>query len=53
MVYYLQKETHQSLLLELSQRIIQGEKGIGRFAIHKLGTKIELYTRTDGLLILV
>lgn len=29
-------------------RIIQGEKGIGRFAIHKLGTKIELYTRTDG-----
>ena len=22
-------------------RIIQGEKGIGRFAIHKLGTKIE------------
>lgn len=29
-------------------RIIQGEKGIGRFAIHKLGTKIELYTRTEG-----
>lgn len=26
-------------------RIIQGEKGIGRFAIHKLGTQIELYTR--------
>lgn len=29
-------------------RIIQGEKGIGRFAIHKLGTKIELYTRKEG-----
>lgn len=28
-------------------RIIQGEKGIGRFAIHKLGTQIELYTRAD------
>ncbi|MCF6132741.1 ATP-binding protein [Flavobacterium wongokense] len=26
-------------------RIIQGEKGIGRFAIHKLGEKIELYTK--------
>ena len=28
-------------------RIIQGEKGIGRFAIHKLGEKIELYTRAS------
>lgn len=27
-------------------RIIQGEKGIGRFAIHKLGEKIEIYTKT-------
>ena len=26
-------------------RIIQGEKGIGRFAIHKLGEKIGLYTK--------
>jgi len=26
-------------------RIIQGEKGIGRFAIHKLGEKIEVYTK--------
>jgi len=26
-------------------RVIQGEKGIGRFAIHKLGEKIELYTK--------
>lgn len=29
-------------------RIIQGEKGIGRFAIHKLGEKIELYTKSLG-----
>ncbi len=29
-------------------RIIQGEKGIGRFAIHKLGTKIELYTKSEN-----
>lgn len=27
-------------------RVIQGEKGIGRFAIHKLGEKIEVYTKT-------
>ncbi len=26
-------------------RIIQGEKGIGRFAIHKLGEKIEVFTK--------
>jgi len=26
-------------------RIMQGEKGIGRFAIHKLGEDIELYTK--------
>ncbi len=29
-------------------RIIQGEKGIGRFAIHKLGEKIELFTKAVG-----
>jgi signal transduction histidine kinase len=29
-------------------RIIQGEKGIGRFAIHKLGEKIEVYTKAEG-----
>lgn len=29
----------------LKGRIIQGEKGIGRFAIHKLGEKIELFTK--------
>lgn len=26
-------------------RIIQGEKGIGRFAIHKIGEKIDLFTK--------
>lgn len=29
-------------------RIIQGEKGIGRFAIHKLGERIELFTKAKG-----
>lgn len=29
-------------------RVIQGEKGIGRFAIHKLGERIELYTKSKG-----
>lgn len=29
-------------------RVIQGEKGIGRFAIHKLGEKIEVYTKTKN-----
>lgn len=28
-------------------RIIQGEKGIGRFAIHKLGENIKLYTKSS------
>lgn len=29
-------------------RIIQGEKGIGRFAIHKLGEKIHVFTKAKG-----
>lgn len=29
-------------------RIIQGEKGIGRFAIHKLGEKIHLFTKAEN-----
>ena len=29
-------------------RIIQGEKGIGRFAIHKLGEKIEVFTKFEN-----
>ena len=28
-------------------RIIQGEKGVGRFAIHKLGERIEIYTKAN------
>lgn len=29
-------------------RIIQGEKGIGRFAVHKLGEKIKVYTKAKN-----
>jgi signal transduction histidine kinase len=29
-------------------RIIQGEKGVGRFAIHKLGEKIEVFTKATS-----
>ncbi|MBK6481137.1 MAG: ATP-binding protein [Saprospiraceae bacterium] len=29
-------------------RIIQGEKGVGRFAIHKLGEKIEVFTKIEN-----
>jgi signal transduction histidine kinase len=29
-------------------RIVQGEKGIGRFAVHKLGERIILYTKAEG-----
>ena len=29
-------------------RIVQGEKGIGRFAIHKLGERIDLFTKARG-----
>jgi hypothetical protein len=30
-------------------RIIQGEKGIGRFSIHKLGEKIDLFTKAQSM----
>lgn len=29
-------------------RLMQGEKGIGRFAVHKLGETIEIYTKASG-----
>lgn len=35
------------LITPIKKRIIQGEKGIGRFAILKLGRKIEITTRPD------
>lgn len=38
----------QKLNITNKGRIIQGEKGIGRFAIHKLGEKIELFTKARG-----
>lgn len=36
------------LITPIKKRIIQGEKGIGRFAILKLGRKIEITTRPDN-----
>ena len=41
------KKKRQSLTTDKG-RIVQGEKGIGRFAVHKLGEKIELYTKAKG-----
>lgn len=43
----LSKKNHNQLRTARG-RVIQGEKGIGRFAIHKLGQKIELYTKAKG-----
>jgi two-component sensor histidine kinase len=31
-----------------SGRLMQGEKGIGRFAVHKLGDTIDIYTKATG-----
>lgn len=41
------KKKRQSLTTDKG-RIVQGEKGIGRFAIHKLGERIVLYTKARG-----
>lgn len=43
----LDKKKNKQLRTPLG-RIIQGEKGIGRFAIHKLGEKIHLYTKAEN-----
>ena len=42
------KKKSQKLIRTPKGRVVQGEKGIGRFAIHKLGEKIELYTKAEG-----
>ena len=42
------KRKSQQMTTTTSGRVVQGEKGIGRFAIHKLGEKIELYTKAEG-----
>lgn len=42
------KKKSQQLIRTPKGRVVQGEKGIGRFAIHKLGEKIELYTKAEG-----
>lgn len=41
---FLQKKDGKNLTKK--KRIIQGEKGIGRFAVYKLGTTIELTTKS-------
>lgn len=41
---YLQKE--KGKIRTTKKRIIQGEKGIGRYAIYKIGSTIELITRS-------
>lgn len=41
---YIQKQDGNNLTKK--KRIIQGEKGIGRFAVYKLGTTIELTTKS-------
>lgn len=38
----------QKLNFTKKKRVIQGEKGIGRFAIHKLGEKIEIFTKSEN-----
>jgi signal transduction histidine kinase len=43
---YLQKEKGKNLTRK-KRRVIQGEKGIGRYALYKLGTNIELTTRSS------
>jgi len=43
---FIQKETGENHTNK--NRIIQGEKGIGRFAVYKLGTTIELTTRSTS-----
>lgn len=44
---------HKASMREHSQRTTKGrlplgEKGVGRFAVHKLGNRVELITREDG-----
>jgi len=41
---FIQKQVGSNLTKK--KRIIQGEKGIGRFAVYKLGTTIELVTKS-------
>jgi len=41
---FIQKQDGENLTKK--KRIIQGEKGIGRFAVYKLGTTIELTTKS-------
>lgn len=42
---FIQKQDGKNLT-SIKKRIIQGEKGIGRYAVYKLGTTIELITKS-------
>tara|TARA_R110000868_G_scaffold411688_1_gene707526 strand:+ start:2123 stop:4366 length:2244 start_codon:yes stop_codon:yes gene_type:complete len=46
-VKLIKKKDAESRITKNKNRIIQGEKGIGRFAIYKLGSKIEITTRSQ------
>jgi hypothetical protein len=43
---YIQKNKGENRT-KIKKRLIQGEKGIGRFAVYKLGSTIELITRSN------
>lgn len=45
---YKENQYRQNKLSEKYNRLPIGEKGIGRFGVHKLGDKIELITRKEG-----
>jgi len=45
---YKEKLFSQGKRTKASKRLPLGEKGIGRFAVHKLGNEIELITRKKG-----
>ena len=45
---YRQQQREKNERTPRFQRLPLGEKGIGRFAVHKLGKVVELVTRADG-----
>lgn len=44
----LNKKKSKELRFSPKGRVSQGDKGVGRFAIYKLGDKVELYTKSEG-----
>ena len=45
---YREKQRRENKRSEKFRRLPLGEKGVGRFAVHKLGSKIELRTKHKG-----